>query len=131
MRNRFRPNRRQFIELDKSNVVLPIDGFDTAKRQVVAHDASKAKSFQNDRVTFTEEQVKKEASRCLGCGATEVDENRCLGCGLCTTKCEFDAIHLSRDLPEASTMVKAEDKIGALLPYMAKRAAKIVINRKK
>ena len=124
-------NRRHFIELDKNNVVIPVDGFDSAKRQSVAHDASKAKTFSNDRITFTEEQVKKEAARCLGCGATEVDENRCLGCGLCTTRCEFDAIHLSRDLPEASTMVKAEDKVGALLPYVAKRAAKILINRKK
>ena len=124
-------NRRYFIELDKNNVVIPVDGFDSAKRQSVAHDASKAKTFSNDRITFTEEQVKKEAARCLGCGATEVDENRCLGCGLCTTRCEFDAIHLSRDLPEASTMVKAEDKVGALLPYVAKRAAKILINRKK
>ena len=124
-------NRRHFIELDKNNVVIPVDGFDSAKRQSVAHDASKAKTFSNDRITFTEDQVKKEAARCLGCGATEVDENRCLGCGLCTTRCEFDAIHLSRDLPEASTMVKAEDKVGALLPYVAKRAAKILINRKK
>ena len=124
-------NRRHFIEFDKNNVVIPVDGFDSAKRQSVAHDASKAKTFSNDRITFTEEQVKKEAARCLGCGATEVDENRCLGCGLCTTRCEFDAIHLSRDLPEASTMVKAEDKVGALLPYVAKRAAKILINRKK
>ncbi len=124
-------NRRHFIELDKNNVVIPVDGFDSAKRQSVAHDVSKAKTFSNDRITFTEDQVKKEAARCLGCGATEVDENRCLGCGLCTTRCEFDAIHLSRDLPEASTMVKAEDKVGALLPYVAKRAAKILINRKK
>ena len=124
-------NRRHFIELDKNNVVIPVDGFDSAKRQSVAHDASKTKTFSNDRITFTEDQVKKEAARCLGCGATEVDENRCLGCGLCTTRCEFDAIHLSRDLPEASTMVKAEDKVGALLPYVAKRAAKILINRKK
>lgn len=124
-------NRRHFIELDKNNVVIPVDGFDSAKRQSVAHDASKAKTFSNDRITFTENQVKKEAARCLGCGATEVDENRCLGCGLCTTRCEFDAIHLSRDPPEASTMVKAEDKVGALLPYVAKRAAKILINRKK
>ena len=124
-------NRRHFIELDKNNVVIPVDGFDSAKRQSVAHDASKTKTFSNDRITFTEDQVKKEAARCLGCGATEVDENRCLGCGLCTTRCEFDAIHLSRDLPEASTMVKAEDKLGALLPYVAKRAAKILINRKK
>ena len=120
-------NRREFIELDKSDVAIAVDSFDTASRQVPGHDAKKAKSFSNDRMAFTEEQVKKEASRCLGCGATVVDENKCIGCGLCTTKCEFDAIHLRRELPEASTMIKAEDKMKAILPYAAKRAAKIAI----
>ena len=75
--------------------------------------------------------MKKEASRCLGCGATVVDENKCIGCGLCTTRCEFDAIHLSRDIPEASTMYKAEDKLKAILPYTIKREVKILRNRKK
>ena len=120
-------NRRDFIELDKSDVAIAVDSFDTASRQVPGHDVKKAKSFSNDRLSFTEEQVKKEASRCLGCGATVVDENKCIGCGLCTTKCEFDAIHLRRELPEASTMVKAEDKMKVILPYAAKRAAKIAI----
>ena len=120
-------NRRDFIELDKSNLAIAVESFDTSSRQVPGHDAKKAKSFSNDRMAFTEEQVKKEASRCLGCGATVVDENKCIGCGLCTTKCEFDAIHLRRELPEASTMIKAEDKMKAILPYAAKRAAKIAI----
>ncbi len=120
-------NRRDFIELDKSNLAIAVESFDNSSRQVPGHDANKAKSFSNDRMAFTEEQVKKEASRCLGCGATVVDENKCIGCGLCTTKCEFDAIHLRRELPEASTMIKAEDKMKAILPYAAKRAAKIAI----
>ena len=120
-------NRREFIELDKSNLAIAVESFDNSSRQVPGHDAKKAKSFSNDRMAFTEEQVKKEASRCLGCGATVVDENKCIGCGLCTTKCEFDAIHLRRELPEASTMIKAEDKMKAILPYAAKRAAKIAI----
>ena len=124
-------NLHQFIELDKDNVAVPIGSFDNSKRQIPAHDAAKAKTFSNDRVTFTEEQVKKEASRCLGCGATEVDENQCIGCGLCTTKCEFDAIHLFRDMPEASTMYKAEDKLKAILPYTAKRQIKILRNKNK
>ena len=106
-------------------------GYDHAQRQAVLHDAEKAKSFKNDRITFTEEQVRKEASRCLGCGATEVDENQCIGCGLCTTKCEFDAIHLRRDHPEASTMYRAEDKLKAILPYAAKREIRILKNKKK
>ena len=123
-------NLRQFKELDKTNIVVPL-GYDHAQRQTVLHDAEKAKSFKNDRITFTEEQVRKEAARCLGCGATEVDENQCIGCGLCTTKCEFDAIHLRRDHPEASTMYRAEDKLKAILPYAAKREIRILKNKKK
>lgn len=53
------------------------------------------------------------------------------GCGVCTTKCEFDAIHLSRDLPEASRMYKAEDKMKAILPYMLKREIRIIRKGKK
>ena len=123
-------NLRQFNELDKANAVIPMD-YDHAQRQAVLHDAAKAKTFQNDRLTFTEEQVKKEAARCLGCGATEVDENQCIGCGLCTTKCEFDAIHLYRERPECSVMYKAEDKLKAIGPYALKREIKILRNKKK
>lgn len=127
---RIHRNLRKFVQLDKTQALIPI-GFDNAPRQVPAHDKTKAKSFSNDRVTFTEEQVRKEASRCLGCGATVVDENKCIGCGLCTTKCEFDAIHLRRDLPECSNMYKAEDKLKAILPYAAKREVRIIKNKKK
>ena len=123
-------NLRQFTELDKSSAVIPMD-YDHAQRQAVLHDPEKAKSFRNDRVTFTEEQVKKEAARCLGCGATEVDENQCIGCGLCTTKCEFDAIHLRRDHPECSVMFRAEDKLKAIGPYALKREIRIRRNKRK
>ena len=58
--------------------------------------ATKAKTFSDERVTFTQEQVRKETARCLGCGATKVDEYLCIGCGLCTTKCKFDAIKLKK-----------------------------------
>lgn len=123
-------NRRQFIELNKDDVIIPVESFDNSSRQIPATDAAKAKTFEDARMTFTEEQVKREASRCLGCGATVVDENKCVGCGLCTTRCEFDAIHLSRDLPEASTMYKAEDKLKAILPYTIKREINIKRNKK-
>jgi Fe-S-cluster-containing hydrogenase component 2 len=93
----------------------------------VRHDPKKAKTFKNDRIVFTEEMVKKEASRCLGCGACIVDQNRCIGCGLCTTRCEFDAIHLFRDHPECSEMHSTEEMVKCVLPYAAKRAAKIAI----
>jgi len=46
---------------------------------------------------------------------------------VCTTKCEFDAIHLRRDHPEATKMIRSEDKMKAILPYMIKRAAKIKV----
>ena len=115
---------RRFTELDKEDIV--IEEFDSAKRQVPGRKAGNAKeTFRDLRSSFTEEQVKKEAARCLGCGATVVDENRCIGCGLCTTKCEFEAIHLSRDLPEASIMRPAEDKLKGILPYALKRAIRI------
>ncbi len=120
-------NLRDFYELNKNDIVLGIESFDKPGRQTVAHDPKKAKTMKNDRITFTEEQVKKEASRCLGCGASIVDQNRCIGCGLCTTKCEFDAIHLTRDVPEASKMYTAEDKLKAIGPYALKRAGRIAI----
>lgn len=119
---------RQFVELNKDSVV--IEEFDNAKRQIPGRKAGIAReSFRDLRSTFTEEQVKTEAARCLGCGATIVDENKCIGCGLCTTRCEFDAIHLSRDLPEMSTMRKAEDKLKGILPYAVKRAIRIKMKK--
>ncbi len=122
-------NRRDFIELDKDKVAIPLGGYDSCKRQIPAHDIKKVKTFSNDRLPLTEEQIRKEASRCLKCGAAEVDEHKCIGCGLCTTKCEFDAIKLSRDLPEASTMWNIDDKMKAIMPYMAKRKIKILKNK--
>ena len=121
---------RQFIELDKNNI--QVETFDNAKRQVPGRKAGIAKeTFRDLRCTLTEEQIKTEASRCLGCGASVVDENKCIGCGLCTTKCEFDAIHLTRDLPDASRMWKSEDKLKAIAPYAFKRSIKIKLNKDK
>lgn len=121
---------RHFVELDKNN--LDIEEYDNAKRQRPGRKSGDAASTYRDlREIFTEEQLKTEASRCLGCGATVVDPNKCIGCGLCTTKCEFDAIHLSRDLPDASRMTKSEDKLKKILPYMIKREIKIKFNKDK
>ena len=69
--------------------------------------------------------MRAETARCLKCGASVVDTHQCIGCGVCTTKCDFDAIHLSRDLPECSTMYKVEDKLKAIIPYALKREIKI------
>ena len=118
-------NRRQFIELDKSNI--QVEEYDNSSRQIpgVRKDIDVHKSFRDAKETFTEEQVRKETARCLGCGASVVDENKCIGCGVCTTKCEFDAIHLYREHPECSTMHKSEDKMKVILPYAFKREMKI------
>lgn len=125
-------NLRQFSELDKDNLQLDPETFDNAKRQVPGRKSPDGNNnFRDLRSSFTEEQVRAEAGRCLGCGATVVDPNKCIGCGVCTTKCEFDAIHLSRDLPEASRMYKAEDKMKAILPYMLKREIRIIRKGKK
>ncbi len=114
-------NLREFYELNKDDVVLGADSFDRPARQPILHDETKARSFEHDRLTFTEEQIKAETSRCLGCGVSVVDPNRCIGCGLCTTRCMFDAIHLQRDVPEASNMVRAEDKVVPMLKHAAKQ----------
>ncbi|BCY17394.1 pyridine nucleotide-disulfide oxidoreductase [Leptolinea sp. HRD-7] len=97
-------SRRQYQSLDKTN--LDLEGYDRLPRQKSGHvqTASAKTSFSDLRVTFTEEQVRQETSRCLSCGATHVDTALCVGCGMCTTKCKFDAISLVRvyDSPGAA-----------------------------
>ena len=115
-----------YVEFDKDDFQLP-EGYDTGGRNVpgVKKDVDKM-SFRDAKEVFTEEQVKKETARCLSCGATIVDENQCVGCGLCTTRCEFDAIHLHRDRPECSTMEKSENKLKKILPYGFKQRIKVM-----
>ena len=123
-------NQRRYTALDRDDVV--IESYDNASREVahVDHEREKAAPFSEYVETFTEEQVRAETARCLGCGASIVDPNKCIGCGLCTTKCAFDAIHLDRDRPECSTMVKYEQKLPSLGKYALKRAIKIKFGRK-
>lgn len=120
-------DRRIYRALDKSNVMIPIDSFDTCNRQVPGYNAEKAKTFGDTRVTFTEEQVKKETARCLKCGATKVDTYMCIGCGLCTTKCEFDAIKLvkTREMHavEAGSFETMPFKVAE---HVVKKAGKII-----
>ncbi len=119
-------NRRDFIAIDTDDI--RVESYDNSSRQEAAGEQSK--SFKDTHGTLTEEQVKIETSRCLGCGTTVVDANRCIGCGICTTKCKFDAITLHRDVPEASNMVVAEDKFKHILPNMVKRGVKILFSPK-
>jgi NADPH-dependent glutamate synthase beta subunit-like oxidoreductase/Fe-S-cluster-containing dehydrogenase component len=121
-------NRRHFVPLNKMDISVP--DYDHAGRVEEKMDESidHKMSFKDAHLTLTEEEVKKETARCLSCGASIVDPHKCIGCGICTTKCKFDAIHLVRDHPKASTMVRAEDKVGPLLKYAIKRRVKIILH---
>ncbi|MBQ6526772.1 MAG: FAD-dependent oxidoreductase [Clostridia bacterium] len=89
-----RMRRDRFKYLDKDNMV--ISSYDHASRQIPQIDGSKKLTFSDERESFTEEQVRIETNRCLSCGAAQVDPVACIGCGVCTTRCNFDAIHLSK-----------------------------------
>ncbi len=93
----FGRDTQSYIMLDK-NSLRDIQSYDETKRQKTVHvDGKKSRmTFSDLRGTLTEEQIKKETSRCLGCGASKVDEYLCVGCGACTLKCKFDAIKLKR-----------------------------------
>jgi NADPH-dependent glutamate synthase beta subunit-like oxidoreductase/Na+-translocating ferredoxin:NAD+ oxidoreductase RNF subunit RnfB len=121
-------DRRQYKELDKKNVLIPVDNYDNSSRQKLSKvdDSKEKETFCDLRGTFTEEQIKKETERCLGCGATIVDQYACVGCGICTTKCKFDAIHLVKRTDTHG--VQFEKAItGVMVPNMIKRAGRIAI----
>lgn len=108
---------------------MDYSSFDSMPRQrpVSAHADQKA-SFEDVRKALTEEQLKKEAERCLGCGVSVVDPYMCIGCGLCNTKCEFDAIHLVKkyDVEPAKT---TEEYFGTLVSHMTKRYEKLAAKK--
>lgn len=122
-------DRRKFIALDKEN--LDLEGYDHIPRQKGEHvDGAKAKeSFKDLRTTFTEEQVKKETERCLGCGATTTDEYMCVGCGACTTRCKFEAITLVRKYDEEGVAIEKLKPV--ILKSIIKRKGRIVIHKVK
>jgi len=110
-------DRNLYNPIDTDNI--KIDDYDHVGRQEVSHLENKNK-FNDDRIVFTEEQVKKEASRCLSCGATTIDPNMCVGCGMCVTKCKFDAIHL----------VKKTNEYGVVYEKVALKNAPHIVSRK-
>ena len=118
-------SRREFIELNKSAAIL--EEYDNTSRQRPQSNRSATPSFRDPRGTFTEEQMKRESERCLGCGATVVDEYMCVGCGMCATKCKFDAIHLERvyDSPGVAFL----DIKKTITPHVLKR--KVTLTAKK
>ncbi|BCJ93902.1 pyridine nucleotide-disulfide oxidoreductase [Anaerocolumna cellulosilytica] len=89
-------DRKEYHSFDK-NTISGLYDFNKAPRQRPRHSPEKKGSFLDDRLTFTEEQLQEETKRCLSCGAVEINSYMCFGCGMCTTKCKFDAIHLTRN----------------------------------
>ncbi|OYO91144.1 hypothetical protein CG709_12805, partial [Lachnotalea glycerini] len=112
-----------------SSVLL--DGFDNIPRQKTPHiERSQSKENITDlRQTFTEEQIKKETERCLGCGAVAVDEYQCVGCGVCTTKCKFDAISLTRKYDSAG--VDFTEMKPIVIKHAIKRQGRIAVKSAK
>lgn len=120
-------DRRVYRALDKENLI--IEGYDNTARQKPNHDTAKEKSFKDTRMTFTEEQLKCETERCLGCGATVVDEYLCIGCGQCTTKCKFDAIKLEK---KYDAFIPEFEKLPIhVAKHVVKRTAKIAVTAAK
>lgn len=119
--------KRDYRPLDKENLVL--EGYDRIAREKPAHvdNAKSKKTFRDLRSTFTEEQIRKETERCLGCGTTVVDEFICVGCGLCTTKCKFDAISLVKKYDKAG--VEIEDLKPTIMKYALKRKVRIALKK--
>ena len=115
----------QAVSTDKVSVEL--GRLNTTPRQQVPEvdGTVSAKTFQDLRAGLTEEQIKKEALRCLHCGQSVVDMDKCIGCGVCTHRCEFDAIHLVRvdDTQWANDMAHW---YGRLAKNVVKRGANIV-----
>ena len=124
-------NRREFIEFDKKNMKVNEETFDNTPRQRIGYNQALSKTFKDERIAFTREQVQRETARCLSCGASFVDENKCIGCGVCTTKCAFDAIAIHREHPECSKMTPSEEKMKHILPYAAKQAIRVKFSGKK
>jgi NADPH-dependent glutamate synthase beta subunit-like oxidoreductase len=122
-----RVRRDNFKYIDKNNVLIPLSGYDSAKRNRHGVDESKVKTFRDERLPFTEEQVKAEAARCLKCGAAWVDSNICIGCGLCTTRCKFDAIHLHKEYDAWG--VPYEKLVGHVLKTTVQRVGRRVMKK--
>jgi NADPH-dependent glutamate synthase beta subunit-like oxidoreductase len=120
-------DRREYHSLDKDN--LDLEGYDKLPRQRTTHvNGTVSKStFEDLRITFTEEQIKQETMRCLSCGATTVDQYLCVGCGACTTKCKFDAISLIRNYDGEGVAFEALKPV--VVKNILKRKGKIAIKK--
>lgn len=124
----FGRDNHSYKMFDKNNLVVGID-YDGTERQRIDHVDGKVSktTFKDLRGVLTEEQIKKETARCLGCGATKVDEYLCVGCGACTLRCKFDAIKLERIYDVEGYEIEKLPK--AILKKAVTRKAKIALKK--
>jgi len=116
--------KRNYKPLDKSN--LNLAGYDRLPRQKAINNTITDK-FKDPRGVLTLDQVQKETERCLGCGATIVDEFMCIGCGSCVTKCKFDAIKLVRKYDAEAP--DFENLKSTVIKYALKRKIRILLHK--
>ena len=118
-----------FEAIDTDDVSIRVSRIDTTPRQTAPEVDGKVsvKTFKDLREGLTEEQIRREAKRCLHCGQSVVDTDKCIGCGVCTHRCKFDAIHLVRvdDTQSAENMA---NWYGRLALNLVKRGANIAAN---
>jgi len=119
--------KREYRAFDKSD--LDLGGFDDMPRQAIQHvDGQQSKqTFRDLRDTFTEEQVRMETERCLGCGVAVTDEFMCVGCGSCVTKCRFGAISLVRTNNAEGVDLKDAKRI--IIKHALKRKVRVTMNK--
>lgn len=116
-----RMKRNSFTMIDKENLALK--EYDRTARQIPG--VKKEVSFDDPRSALTEEQVKAETARCLSCGRAIVDTGICIGCGLCTTRCKFDAIHITRDHDDYGVVY--EKLVGAVVKEEVSRIGRAIM----
>lgn len=124
----FGRDNHSYKVFDKNNLDDFTD-YDGTERQRIAHVDGKVSktTFKDLRGVLTEEQIAKETARCLGCGATKVDEYLCVGCGACTLRCKFDAIKLERVHDVKGYEIEKLPK--AVIKKAVMRKAKIAVNK--
>lgn len=119
----------EYEAMKVDDIRLPINSINTTPRQYAPSVDHKhaIETFNDLRSGLTEEQIIKEASRCLHCGRSLVDQDKCIGCGVCTHRCKFDAIHLVR-VDDTQFAEDMSHWYGRAVKNFAKRSVNIAVN---
>lgn len=119
-----------YLQIDTDEVkVGTYDAIPRQKARTVDYKAA-AQTFDDLRAGLTEEQILEETKRCLHCGRSVVDTAKCLGCGVCTLRCDFDAIHLTR-VSDSTPSINFPAWYGRIGKYAVKRIGKMAVTEAK